>query len=116
MPKSMLVIGAGVVGIEFSAIMKAFGCEVIVVEMLPTILPMLDGDLIKRMGLSLRKQGIKTLAGTKVMAIEEAAGGVVVKVDTGKGVQGIPGRKSACCRRALSGDRRAGVRCARSCF
>lgn len=86
-PKSMLVIGAGVVGIEFSAIMKAFGCEVIVVEMLPTILPMLDGDLIKRMGLSLRKQGIKTLAGTKVMAIEEAAGGVVVKVDTGKGVQ-----------------------------
>lgn len=86
-PKSMLVIGAGVVGIEFSAIMKAFGCEVTVVEMLPTILPMVDSDLVKRMGLVLRKQGIKTLAGAKVTGIEEAPDGVLVKVDTGKGVQ-----------------------------
>ncbi len=86
-PKSMLVIGAGVVGIEFSAIMRAFGCEVTVVEMLPTILPMVDSDLVKRMGLVLRKQGIKTLAGAKVTAIKEAPGGVTVKVDTGKGMQ-----------------------------
>ena len=92
-PKSLLVIGAGVVGIEFSVIMQAFGCEVTVVEMLPTILPMLDGDLIKRMGLILRKQGIKTLAGAKVIAIEEAASGVVVKVDTGKGIQEFPVEK-----------------------
>jgi len=86
-PKGMLIIGAGAVGIEFSAIMRAFGCAVTVVEMLPTILPMLDSELIKRMGLSLRKQGIKTLAGAKVTTIEESAGGVVVTVDTGKGVQ-----------------------------
>ncbi|HWR43432.1 dihydrolipoyl dehydrogenase [Sporomusa sp.] len=86
-PKSMLVIGAGVVGIEFSFIMKAFGCEVTIVEMLPTILPMVDSDLVKRMGLILRKQGIKTLAGAKVTAIEEVQGGVLVKADTAKGAQ-----------------------------
>lgn len=92
-PKSILVIGAGVVGIEFSALLRAFGCEVIVVEMLPTILPMADSDLVKRMGLILRKQGIKALTGASVTAIEEAPGGVLVKVDTGKGVQEIPAEK-----------------------
>ncbi|WP_094604484.1 Dihydrolipoyl dehydrogenase [Sporomusa silvacetica DSM 10669] len=92
-PKSMLIIGAGAVGIEFSVIMRAFGCAVIVVEMLPTILPMVDSEVIKRMGLSLRKQGIKMLAGAKVTTIEESAGGVVVNVDTGKGVQEFPVEK-----------------------
>lgn len=92
-PKRLVVIGAGVVGIEFSAIMRAFGCEVTVVEMLPTILPMLDSELVKRMGLLLRKQGIKMLTGAKVTAIEAAADGVTVKVDTGKDVQDIPADK-----------------------
>ncbi|WP_425059197.1 Dihydrolipoyl dehydrogenase [Sporomusa carbonis] len=88
-PRSMLVVGAGVVGIEFGVIMKAFGCDVTIVEMLPTILPMADIDIIKRMGLTLRKQGIKTLAGAKVTAIEEVETGVRVKVDTGKEIQEI---------------------------
>ncbi len=92
-PKSLVVIGAGVVGIEFSAIMKSFGCEVTVVEMLPSILPMVDSEVVKRMGLLLRKQGIKTLTGAKVTAMEAAAGGVVVKVDTGKVIQEIPADK-----------------------
>lgn len=92
-PKSLVVIGAGVVGIEFSAIMKAFGCEITVVEMLPTLLPMADSDVVKRMGLILRKQGIKTLAGAKVTAIEPTAGGVVVTVDTGKGMQQLSAEK-----------------------
>ncbi|WP_371374570.1 dihydrolipoyl dehydrogenase [Sporomusa aerivorans] len=86
-PKSLLVIGAGVVGLEFAFIMKAFGCEVTIVEMLPTILPMVDSDIVKRIGPVLRKQGIKTVAGAKVTAIEEAAGGVTVKVSTAKGDQ-----------------------------
>ncbi|SDD60186.1 dihydrolipoyl dehydrogenase [Sporomusa acidovorans] len=83
-PKSLLVIGAGVVGMEFSAVMRAFGCEITVVEMLPNILPMVDSDIVKRLGLSLRKKGINILASAQVTGIEEAAGGVVVKVDTGK--------------------------------
>ncbi|SMC88138.1 dihydrolipoyl dehydrogenase [Sporomusa malonica] len=87
LPKSMLIIGAGVVGVEFGFIMKSFGCEVTIVEMLPTILPMVDSDLVKRMGLILRKRGIKTLAGARVTAIEAVQDGVVVTVNTGKDVQ-----------------------------
>lgn len=86
-PQSLLVIGAGVVGIEFAAIMSAFGCQVTVVEMLPNILPSVDNDIIKRMGLLLRKRGIKILAGASVTAIAATDDGVAVNVETGKNMQ-----------------------------
>lgn len=86
-PRSMLVIGAGAVGIEFAAIFQSFGCEVTVVEMLPAILPNVDSDLVKRIGIPLRKQGVKMLTKTKVMRIEEGADGVKVFLDNGKGLQ-----------------------------
>jgi dihydrolipoamide dehydrogenase len=54
---------------------------------------MADSDVVKRMGLILRKQGIKTLAGAKVTAIEPTAGGAVVTVDTGKGMQQLSAEK-----------------------
>ncbi|MDD4601252.1 Dihydrolipoyl dehydrogenase [bioreactor metagenome] len=88
-PKRLLVIGGGAVGIEFAAIMQSFGSQVTVVEMLPTILPSVDLDIIKRMGVVLRKSGIKTIAGAKVTEIVTADDGVMVKVDTGKGIQEI---------------------------
>lgn len=86
-PRSMVVIGAGAVGIEFAAIFQSFGCEVTVVEMLPTILPNIDSDIIKRMGIILRKQGIKMLTHTKVTRMEEDSAGIRVFLDTGKGQQ-----------------------------
>ena len=86
-PRSMIVIGAGAVGIEFAAIFQSFGCEVTVVEMLPTILPNIDSDLVKRMGIILRKQGIKMMTNTKVMSMEQDAKGIKVFLDTGKGTQ-----------------------------
>lgn len=92
-PKSIVVIGAGAVGIEFAAIMQAFGAQVTVVEMFSTILPSIDIDIVKRMGLILRKSGIKTIAGARVTAIETAGDSVAVKVDTGKGVQEITAEK-----------------------
>ena len=88
-PRSMIVIGAGAVGIEFAAIFQAFGCEVTVVEMLPTILPSIDNDMVKRMGPILRKQGIKILTNTKVTSIEESTVGIRVYLDNGKGIQEI---------------------------
>jgi dihydrolipoamide dehydrogenase len=63
-PKSMVVIGAGAVGIEFAAIFQSFGCNVTVIEMLPSILPNVDSEIVKRMGLLLRKQGIKFMTNT----------------------------------------------------
>ena len=86
-PHSMIVIGGGAVGIEFAAIFQAFGCEVTVVEMLPTILPNVDHDLVKRVGIPLRKQGIKMLTKTKVTSIEASADGVKVFLDNGKELQ-----------------------------
>jgi len=92
-PESLVVIGAGAVGIEFAAIMNAFGSQVTVVEMFPTILPSVDLDIVKRMGLVLRKSGIKTIAGAKVTAIEDTGDNALVKIDTGKGLQELTAEK-----------------------
>ena len=88
-PKSMVIVGAGAVGVEFAAVFRAFGCEVTLVEMLPAILPNLDSDIVKRMGLVLRKQGIKMLTAAKVINIEQTGGILSVAVETGKGIQAI---------------------------
>lgn len=87
LPNSMAVIGAGAVGIEFAALYQAFGVKVTVVEMLPTILPNLDSDIIKRAGLALRKQGVSMITGAKVGAIEQDEQRLSITVDTGKGTQ-----------------------------
>jgi dihydrolipoamide dehydrogenase len=87
LPRSLAVIGAGAVGIEFAAIFQSFGCAVTVIEMLPTILPAIDSDVVKRMGLLLRKQGLTMLANTKVTGIQQGPAGLLVTVDNGKGMQ-----------------------------
>jgi len=86
-PGSIMVIGAGAVGIEFATIFQSFGSEVTVVEMLPRILPNIDSDIVKRIGPILRKQGIKMLTNTKVTSIGESTDGVRVSLDNGKGIQ-----------------------------
>lgn len=87
LPRSMIIIGAGAVGIEFASIFRAFGCDTTVVEVEPTVLPKLDSDIIKRAGLSLRKQGLKIMTDTKVAHIRSKGEGVVVTVDTSKGLE-----------------------------
>jgi dihydrolipoamide dehydrogenase len=85
LPSRMMIVGAGAVGIEFATILQAFGCEVTVVEAQPSILPGADSELVKRMGLILRKQGIKMLTDTRVAAISEADGGLAVQLTGAKG-------------------------------
>lgn len=79
-PRSMVVVGAGAVGVEFASIFQTFGSQVTVVEMLPAILSNIDSDLVKRMGLLLRKQGIKTLTGSRVTGIRPGPAGLTVSV------------------------------------
>ena len=81
-PQSLIIIGAGAVGIEFAGIYAGFGCEVTVVEMAPNILPLCDTDMQKRMGLALRKQDITTLAGTAVKGIKRGLNGLEVTVES----------------------------------
>ncbi len=88
-PKHMLVIGGGVIGIEFAGIYRAFGAEVTVVEFLPSILPAMDAELGRRLKLSLTKRGIRILESAKVEKIERANGGLAATVAAKTGAETI---------------------------
>ena len=66
MPKSLLVIGSGAIGIEFASFYRTLGAEVTVVEVLPQILPVEDAEIAAFARKSFEKQGIKILTGAKV--------------------------------------------------
>lgn len=80
-PASMLVIGAGAVGLEFASIYNRFGTRVEVVEMLPRALPAEDEEISAELTKSFAKQGIKIRTSTKVERIETTAGGVKLTLD-----------------------------------
>jgi len=71
LPAQLLIIGGGVVGIEFAGIFNAFGVEVTVVEMLPQILPPIDEEISQRLSLILKRRGIKVLTNSKVEEIKK---------------------------------------------
>ena len=76
MPKSLLVIGSGAIGIEFASFYRSFGCEVTVVEVLPQILPVEDAEISAFARKQFEKHGIKILTGTKVTRLEKKADSV----------------------------------------
>lgn len=82
-PKSMVVIGAGAIGIEFAYFYNAYGTEVTVVEMMPDILPVEDTEVSKALEKSLKKAGIKILTNTKVTGTSEDGKGVKITVEGG---------------------------------
>lgn len=92
-PKTLVIVGAGAVGIEFAAIMQTLGCQVTIVECMPNILPSADHEIVKRIGLLLRKQGIKILTNTRVISIKEEKDGLLIQVADSKGEQGIKAEK-----------------------
>jgi dihydrolipoamide dehydrogenase len=65
-PKSLVILGAGAVGVEFASIFRRFGSDVTVIELLPRITPAEDETISTELDKSFRKQGIKVLAGTRV--------------------------------------------------
>lgn len=65
-PRSIAIIGAGAVGVEFADIFHAYGVEVTLIEMLPRILPFEDAEISELLTKAFAKKGIKVLAGTKV--------------------------------------------------
>jgi dihydrolipoyl dehydrogenase len=85
MPKSLLVIGSGAIGIEFASFFRTMGAEVTVVEVLPQILPVEDAEIAKFAHRALEKQGIKILTNTKVTKLEKKSDSVVATIDDGKG-------------------------------
>jgi len=71
LPKSLLIVGAGAIGVEFASFYRAFGVEVTLVEALPRILPAEDAEIAALARKSFVRQGIEILDGTKVSAVEK---------------------------------------------
>lgn len=79
-PKSMVIIGGGVIGIEFASLFRSFGCQVTIVEMLPYILPPIDGELRDILKNLLVKSGVKIYTSAKVTSIKQGGEGLQVSV------------------------------------
>ena len=85
MPKKLLVIGSGAIGIEFASFYRTLGAEVTVVEVLPQILPAEDAEIAAFARTSFEKQGIKIFTGAKVTKLDKQSDGVTATIDDGKG-------------------------------
>ena len=83
MPKSLLIIGSGAIGIEFASFYRTLGVEVTVVEVLPQILPIEDAEIAGLARKSFEKQGIKILTDAKVTKLEKKSASVTATIEKG---------------------------------
>ena len=79
-PKSIVIVGGGVIGIEIATLYNSLGSKVVVVEMLDEILPMMDGELTKIIRAKLAKKGVEIFTSSKVMSFKEAGENIEVSV------------------------------------
>ncbi|HEY6577821.1 MAG TPA: dihydrolipoyl dehydrogenase [Rhizomicrobium sp.] len=84
-PKRLVVVGAGYIGLELGSVWRRLGSEVTVVEFLDRITPGLDGEIAKQFQRILGRQGMKFLLSTKVGGVERAGGALRVAVESAKG-------------------------------
>ena len=85
MPKSLVVIGSGAVGVEFASVFKSFGAEVTIIEALPRIVNAEDEDVSKELLRLYKKRGFEVFVGAKVDGIEKKDGGAVVSFTDSSG-------------------------------
>ena len=79
-PKSLVIVGAGAVGVEFASIFKSFGTEVTIVEMLPRLVPIEDEEVSKELARVYRKRGIAFHTGAKVEKVEQTKSGIACTI------------------------------------
>lgn len=77
-PKSLVIVGAGAVGVEFASIFRSFDCEVTILEMLPRMVPVEDEEVSKELARVYRKRGINFHVGAKVEKVEKTKSGIAV--------------------------------------
>ena len=82
-PKRLVVVGAGAIGMEFAYVFRSYGAEVTVIEMLPHVLPLEDDETAAEVAKAFKKQGIKTLVNTRTEGVDLTADGVTVRVKDG---------------------------------
>ena len=88
-PKSLAVIGAGAVGVEFASMFASFGTEVTLIEMLPRILPVEDEEISDALAESFQKRRIETLVGTRVESVKNEGNAVTVTLAEPDGKTGV---------------------------
>jgi dihydrolipoamide dehydrogenase len=84
-PKSLVIMGSGAVGVEFASIYRRFGCDVTIIELLPRLVPVEDEAVSAELAKSFKKQGIKVLTGTRVTKATASDTGVSIEAQTPDG-------------------------------
>ena len=93
MPKSVLVMGSGAIGIEFASFYNQMGAEVTVVELLPQIMPVEDAEIAKAAQKQFEKHGLRILTEAKVAKVEKGGPGIRATIETKKGAETIEAEK-----------------------
>ncbi|MEQ9123682.1 MAG: FAD-dependent oxidoreductase, partial [Alphaproteobacteria bacterium] len=94
MPKSLLVVGSGAIGVEFASFYNDLGAEVTIVEIVDRILPVEDEEISQMARKALEKQGIRILTGAKVAKLDRKSSGVVAEIETGKGTETVEAERA----------------------
>ena len=103
-PKSLIVVGGGVIGLEFASFYNSLGTEVTIVEMMDEILPGMDKEIVEELRNDYTKKGIKFLVGTKVESLSPSEIGTAVTISNNGESQNIEAEKVL-----LSVGRRANI-------
>ena len=88
-PKKMVIVGSGAIGVEFAYFYNAMGVDVTIVEYLPNIVPIEDVDVSKQLEKTFKKKGIKIITNSSVENVEKSSKGCKVKVKTSNGEEHI---------------------------
>jgi dihydrolipoamide dehydrogenase len=83
-PSKVIVLGGGVIGVEFASIWRSFGTDVTIIEGLPTLVPNEDASVSKAMERAFRKRGINFKAGVRFQGVQQSATGVVATLENGE--------------------------------
>ncbi len=84
LPESILIVGGGAIGCEYATLYNSFGKKVVIVEMMDTLIPLLDSELGKRLAVIFKNRGIEVATKTKVEAIKKTGAGIKAALSNGK--------------------------------
>ena len=95
MPKSIVIVGAGAVGTEFACVYNGYGAEVTLIEFMPSLLPLEDGEVGQQLAKVLGKRGIKVMTGAQLQpdTLKGGNGRFSVSVKTGEQLQTVDGER-----------------------
>jgi dihydrolipoamide dehydrogenase len=95
-PKRLIVLGAGAVGVEFASVFRRFGSEVTIVELLPRLVPLEDEDISAEFEKGFRRRGIKALTAARLEKVDRTETGVKATVTSAKGTQELEAEMFLC--------------------